>query len=173
MTDRAWNGVGIAAVVVAGLMLVYYLLTPVQAKGKAVQTKANEERKLTSDINRIRDDITRLRTENEARLWTQAPDQVAASAMARVTTLAASKGLKVIAFRPQRAVEDGSVTRYPYLVSLEGAYPNVVAFVNLMETPSGKLCVNQVQIAASDGASDKVSASVGLVAYRELEVAKK
>jgi Tfp pilus assembly protein PilO len=172
MNDRAWNGVGIAACVAAGAVLVYHVLSPIKGPGKAVQTKANEERKQLGAISRIRGEVSDLKTKNEAVIWTQDPDQVAATSMAKITTLAAAKGLKLIAFRPQRAQDDGVVNRYPYLVALEGTYPNVVAFLGALETPGSKLAVSQVQIAANDGATDKVSATVGVVAYREMEVKK-
>ncbi len=173
MTEREWNYVsGAAVVIMAGVTLAHFLV-PIPSLGKVVQAHKNEETKLNASISKLRDDVTTMKVENSKRVWTQPADQVSAAAMSLVTKAAQSRNLKVIAFRPQRTQDDSGVTRLPYLVSLEGSFPNVLQFVKSIENPATKLAVQSVQLASADGASDKVSATVGVVAYRELEEKKK
>lgn len=169
MNERSWNILSIAAVVAAGLILLWHVLAPMPSAGKVVQARANQERQLRETLKSLRARVTETRSSNESRIWTEPADEVGAAAMAYVSSLAQSKGMKVIAFRPQRPEKDVGVMRHPFMVSLEGSFPSIVSFLNSVETGKGKLAVNTVQIAAADGATDKVSASIGVVAYRELE----
>ena len=57
------------------------------------------------------------------------------------------------------------MTQLPFLIGVDGSYPNVVAFVKDIETKGTKLALSQVQLSSSDGTTDKVSASIGVVAY--------
>lgn len=170
MNERSWNVVGIVGCLLGLLVVAYSVFLPVRPPTrKELKARTKEVYDMDAALKGDREKVTEVRAKNEARLWTQPQDKIGASAMAKVTSLAASHNLKIIAFRPQRGLEDGSLVRYPYTVSLEGAYPNVVEFVSGLETQAGKLVVHQVQLAASDGASDHVTATVGLSAYKELD----
>lgn len=173
MTEKNWIGLGYVAVVAAALMLVAHFVFPVQAAGKVVATRAKEDRDLDADIKKLRDDVTSTRAKNNTRLWTQPTDEISAATMAKVTSLAQGRNLKVIAFRPQRTQDDSGVLRIPFQASIEGPFPQVVALLKDLETSKFKVIVSTVQIASADGASDKVSATIGLVAYREEDVEKK
>lgn len=172
MSERTWNSVSLVAIVVMGLVVAAYLLFPVPSLKKVTQTRRNQETDLYKDIDKLRDDVSLTRTRNLQRLWTQPADQVAAAAMAKVTQLAQAQSLKVLAFRPQRVQEAPGVTILPYQISMEGYFPKVMAFIRSMETPNVRLPVINVQIASADGASDKVTATIGIVAYREAETKK-
>ncbi len=169
MTNRMWNRVTAGAVVVMIGILAFQVLVPIPSPTVVVRSLRRQEAELRKKIEVARADVSATRTKNQLRTWKQPADQVAAAAMAKVTELAKAQSLKVIAFRPQRIQEDVGVTRYPYQVTLEGYFPKVVAFVQALETPKHKLPVVSMQITASDGASDKVSSTVGIVAFRENE----
>lgn len=172
MTEKNWNAVAISAVIVMGGLLVLNFAFPVPSLGRVVSKNSAERAKLTKEIEDDRLAVSATRTKNAQRLWVQPADQVAAAAMAKVNEAAVAQSLKVIAFRPQRAQDDDGVTRLPYQVTLEGYFPKVIAFIKTLETPKLKLPVVSVQIASADGASDKVNATIGIVAYRELETVK-
>lgn len=167
MTERHWNHVALAAIVVMAVIVVGQLFLPKPSLSKLTQTKRNEETKLHKEIDKLRLEVSTVRLKNERRLWLLPADQVSAAAMATVTQVAQGKSLKVLAFRPQRTVEDTGVVRLPYQVSLDGSFAQVVAFIKELETPKHKLPVVSVQLAAADGATDRVTATIGIVAYRE------
>lgn len=167
MNEKACTAAGIAAVIVAAVILTLHLVFPVPEPKKIDRKRQQQELNLLIDIKDLRDRVTETRTYNDSHLWQQNADKVGASAMALVTKLANNHELKVNAFRPQRVQDDSGLTRLPYLVAVEGRFPSVIAFVQQLETPTTKLAVNTLQIASADGASDQVSASVGIVAYKE------
>lgn len=173
MTERNWTLVGYVAVVVAALMLAAHYFFPVKSAGQVVALRAKEDRDLDADIKRIRDEVTTLRAKNATRLWTQPADEIAAATMAKLTSLAQARNLKVIAFRPQRMQDDGTIMRIPYQATLEGPFPQVISFLKDVETSKFKVIVSTVQIASADGASDKVSSTIGFVAYREEDIGTK
>lgn len=102
------------------------------------------------------------------RVWALPQDQIGPAALAKVTTFAKAHQVKLTSFRPQRVADADGLTQIPFMMTLDGAYPNVVAFVKDIEASDSRLAVNQVQLSSSDGATDKVSASIGLVAYADL-----
>ncbi len=173
MNERTWNQVALGAIVVMAGILIVTLLMPVPRVRIINKARSQEEAKLRSDIGRLRDEVAAMRVKNQKRLWSQPADQVAAAAMAKVTEIALSKSLKVLAFRPQRTADDNGITRHPFQVSLDGSFVQVLGFVRALETPNLKLPVVTVQLAAADGATDRVTATIGIVAYRERLEAKK
>ncbi len=173
MNEKNWIALGYLAVVVAACMLVASFAFPVKSAGAVVATRAQEDRKLDASIETLRTEVSTLRAKNLLRLWTQPADEVAAATMAKVTSLAQARNLKVIAFRPQRTQDDDGVVRLPYQATLEGPFPQVIGFLQDLETSKFRAIVSTVQIASSDGASDKVTATIGVVAYREMDAEKK
>ncbi|MCC7434966.1 MAG: type 4a pilus biogenesis protein PilO [Methanoregulaceae archaeon] len=173
MSEKNWIALGYLAVVVAACMLAASFAFPIKSAGAVVATRAQEDRNLDASIETLRTEVSTLRAKNLMRLWTQPADEVAAATMAKVTSLAQGRNLKVIAFRPQRTVDDAGVVRLPYQVTLEGPFPQVIGFLQGLETSKFRAIVSTVQIASSDGATDKVTATIGVVAYREADAEKK
>lgn len=167
MTEKNWLTVAYAAVVVAGLLLVAHFAFPVKPAGAQAAQNTRRDREYDASIKKLQLELTTSRAKNATRVWTQAADEIAAATMAKVTSLAQARGLRVVAFRPQRIQEDTGITRLPYQASLEGPFPQIIGFVQDLETSKFKTIVSTIQIASADGASDKVSSTIGLVAYRE------
>lgn len=172
MTEKNWLAVSYAAVVVAGLLLVAHFAFPVKRVGASPAQNTKRDQQYDDSIEKLRLELTTSRAKNATRLWTQAADEIAAATMAKVTSLAQSRGLRVVAFRPQRIQEDTGIIRLPYQATLEGPFPQIMGFVQDLETSKFKTIVSTIQIASADGASDKVSSTIGLVAYREEDLKK-
>lgn len=166
MNEKNWQLVAYAAVAVAGAILIANFAFPVQTANSKVAQRTKQSRDYDASISKLRDDVMTERAKNETRLWKQPADEISAATMAKVTSLAQSRGLRVIAFRPQRTQVDSGITRLPYQATLEGPFPQVIGFVQDLETSKFKTIVSTIQIASADGASDKVSSTIGLVAYR-------
>lgn len=167
MTERNWLAMGYAAVVVAGLLLIANFAFPVKPLGPAAVQNTRRDRAYDDSIEKLKLELATSRAKNATRLWTQAADEIAAATMSKVTSLAQARGLRVVAFRPQRVQEDTGIIRLPYQATLEGPFPQIIGFVQDLETSKFKTIVSTIQIASADGASDKVSSTIGLVAYRE------
>ncbi len=97
--------------------------------------------------------------------WSGSLNSISTSALAKVTDLAKTHKLSLDSFRPQRLGAAGDLPMQPYLLNVSGAFPDVVGLTKDIETKNTKLAVSMVQITASDQGSDKVSASIALVAY--------
>lgn len=173
MNEKSWRSLTIGAMVVCAGVLVFHLVVPRQKLASHMAKRQADQLKLMKDVDLLREQVTKLREVNGRHLSVGDADKVSADAMAQVSALARKSNLKLIAFRPQRQQIEGDLARNGYLAALEGPYPNVVSFVNSIEKGSTKLAVQSFQVASADGASDKVSSSVTVVAYTEAAEASK
>ena len=125
------------------------------------------------ETQKLRERLAEMRGRSSQLIWNRPPAQVGPAAMAQVSLLAKKHRLNVVAFRPQRATDEGAVGILPMLVSVEGTYPDFAAFVSEVEDPRFKLGVSLMQVTAADGSTNKVNASLGVVALQQTpEVAK-
>jgi hypothetical protein len=165
-SERSWNVATVGAIIVMVALVAYHLIVPMPAVTAQQQRKKNER-----DLAKTRDTYMRksreLQKTNADRLWDLGPESLGPMAMGKVSNLSKSFGLKMVSFRPQKQVDSGDLVRYGYLVSVEGTFPKVIEFVRKLETPETKLAVSSLQVTSTDGASDAVSATVGVVAYRD------
>lgn len=108
----------------------------------------------------------------EKRVYGVQAEKVAPLAMSSASILARKHGLKIVAFRPQRVVTDAALPHVPYLITLDGPFPKVAAFMRDLDAKGSRLAVNLVQVASSDPASDRVNATIGAVAFLSPDVPK-
>jgi hypothetical protein len=158
---------GLAILVIAGL-LGYHLLVPMP-KGPDAVAVAVERQQLETQIEQQRVALGLVRERLAEMTWTGGDEEIAASSLARVTQLTNARRLRLIAFRPQRLAEEQGLTMLPFHVAVEGPYPAVVGLLGELETPVTRLAVNMVQITSVDAASDRVTATIGVVAFRVAE----
>jgi Tfp pilus assembly protein PilO len=97
--------------------------------------------------------------------WGGSTDQIAPSALAFVTQVAAKHNVQLESFRPQRVVNTGDVTQMGYLINVSGGFPDVSAFEKDIEDPSSRLAIETVQLGSSDESTDNVAGTVGVEAY--------
>lgn len=168
MNERSWKHVCVAALVVGILVVVGDFLLP-KPKSQGAAQFAIKENTMLGEIRQLREKVLEAKVKNEPIVWAADPDEISAQAMALVTKMANARNLNVVAFRPQRAQANGNLMMLPYQLSVDGSFPEVIRFLQAMETKGTKLAVNLVQVASADGASDEVNATIGVVAYREGE----
>lgn len=97
--------------------------------------------------------------------WPGIGDDVAPAANARLTTIATRRGLKLTSFRPQRTTAKTDLTVLPFVVTVEGPFPQVVEFTRDIDSPGTRLAVSLIQITSANDDSDRVTATVGVMAY--------
>lgn len=106
--------------------------------------------------------------------WQGDFEAVSAEVLAAVGAKAKAANIALKAFRPQRPIIEGKLTRLPYVATCEGPYTSVLQMLNGFERESAKLAVSLVQISSADAGSDSVVATIGIMAIQEsLTVAPK
>lgn len=164
-----------------GLMIVAVLLLVVSLAGKLLVappivslTAFNKAKfKDQEDVKTYLAQAKVQRTEDDSVTWAGNGTTVGPSALAFVTKVAAKHNVKVVGFRPGRAVDAGQVTQLPFLINLEGAYKDVMGAESDIESPTSKLAVENFQVGAAEESSDAVTGSIGVEAYTIDPVATK
>lgn len=157
----------LVAMVLCVAVCTYHFLAPMPDVRVATKKKAQEQIKLHEELRKFRDEVKAGRDATEKRLWAEDADQLGASVMGVVDTIANEMQVKVQAFRPQRTISTSGLTRYPYLVVLTGSFPKIATIMERIADPETKIAVTSVQISAADGVSDTVTASIGVSAFSE------
>ena len=101
-----------------------------------------------------------------SRTWSGEDASITSAILDLTTTLARKRGVAFVRLQPQRNSEGGALEQLPYLVVVEGPFPAVVAMERDLEVPSNRLGVNAFQISSSDSETNKVTASISIVAQR-------
>lgn len=164
--EKTLNGLTITAIVIGLLMVLGHTFMPKANPAKTKAAREREQIKMRAETRDARDRIAKLKDQNAVRVWEASASQMGPMLMSRVTGEARKSELKVIAFRPQRTEELAGMIKTPYVISLEGPYGKVVQFARDLETNEQRLSVTNIQCASSDGATDAVSATVSVVAFR-------
>jgi len=165
--SRTANIVSLVAILLLVLMLVYAFVPkpkPGTSLGRLNQTvrdtnNSTQEAKVRSD---------EAKATIEKRSWSEGPEKVAPLALTKVNQYVRETGVRLLAFRPQRSLPGKDLQPVPFLVSVEGTYPKIMAFCQKLDFQEPRLAVNLIQVASADSSSDKVSASIGLTAYAKV-----
>lgn len=170
--EKTLTAATLAAGLVIILMVIYQFVVPMPVtKGAEKYLRDQTELALKSRI--AIEKAEKLEKSNIARLWDLGPEALGPIAMSRVSNMAKSNNLSLVSFRPLRNASAGDLVRSGFTIALEGTFPKVIQFARKLETPETKLAVVSLQVTATDGASDNVSATVGVIAYRDREAGVK
>ena len=159
-------GVVSAVLAMVGVAL-FEFLAPQPESSLRTQKKSDEAYRAEVDGEMAKLEIAE--EEFQALLWQKSRDEVGPAAMAWVSESARKRFIKVRSFRPQRSVRENGVDQLNYLVTTEGSYPAVMEFLKEFESEESLLAVKLIQVGSIDGATDLVRASIGLVAYVEVD----
>jgi Tfp pilus assembly protein PilO len=147
-------------------VLLFVLLVPKPTVAGMRSQRQNREFEIKREHQTVERQLVEVRGHVATYVWDLPLQQVSPAALANVTTSVQARNLRLIAFRPQRVAEStGGLSQIPFMITVEGTFPNVAQFVDDLESPANRLAVNLVQISASDGATDQVSASIGVLAF--------
>jgi len=155
--------VGSLVVCLIAVVILEFLPKP------TVPTRADEakkERQVESDTTALKKAEVDANTKLSAYLWAGKPEDVGPLALKQVNALLQSKHLKLSGFHSQKAIEEPNITIIPFVVSVEGGFENVMSFAREIEKPGTKLAVDLFQMSNADQSSDKVTASIEVVAYQ-------
>lgn len=160
-TVAAMLGVlGLAAV------LAYMLFVPPPSEVNDTQRQLQEQKEIVKAVDDAKVKLASANTVILKQTWAVPIPDVESTTLSKLSSLARSNGVKLTGLRPQRQTLAGELEALPFVLSAEGSFPNVMAFVKAVENPENRLAVSLVQLSSSEGNSDKVTATVGLMAFR-------
>ena len=160
-----WGAVS-AIVVLVGVGVFHFVVPMPGDLPQSAQKSADEVRSSAAEEG---GKYMSVRKANEVRLWSSPRDEISPEAMSWVSARARESFVTVSSFRPQRTNDLDGLRQMNYLVAAEGAYQDVMRFIKAFEAEDSLLAVKLVQLTGIDGATDTVRASIGLVAYLEVE----
>lgn len=155
----------IASVVVLAATLAAMLFLPKPTTQGLDSERRNREFAIKLDTQKAEKRLEEVRSAIEEKAWLVQVSEVGPTALDTVTRAAERRGLRLVAMRPQRTVQIAELTQAPFVVTVEGAFPAVMAFVRDLEAPETKMAISLIQLGAMDGVSDNVSLTLGLKAY--------
>lgn len=164
-----WNAVLWASVALMIGSLAFAQFYPSPRPKKTSTRKKIDLANTHSEIKKLRAQAVSDEELSAKYFWPGDAKLAEAQAMAMVTRVAKSHQVGLGAFRPQKSTEDSGLRRLPFSVNLEGTFTDVAKFLQELETPSNRLAVRLVQISASDGKTNHVAASLGLIAFQKIE----
>lgn len=99
-----------------------------------------------------------------SRTWRLSAEALGSTILEKLTELSAQHRLKITDFRGGRMLGAGSMRQASFMVGLEGAFPDVMAALDALESPGSKLAVTQLKV-SSKGMQDVVSATISLTGF--------
>lgn len=164
-----WNAVLIVSMLAMVAIAAYDRLTPMPKFDLSAKQQADQQARVRMNAVKLEDDAAKAKDQLREFAWTEDAETINPQAMASTTVLARRHNVLIAAFRPQKPIDEGTVQRIPYLISVEGTYLDVVSFVKDLEGVGNRLVVNSVQIASSDPGSSQVRGTIGVLALRLVE----
>lgn len=152
---------------ILGLVLnLSYLLYKPKDNTKITELKRkNQLRSMDLTALSARKDTKKASAEIKDHLWTVSEEQIGPMILGKVNELADAHKLKVLSFRPQKVQSVQGLRQLPYQISVEGPFLDVLALCRDIDSGGAKLVVNSIQFASADGNTDKLSSTIGVLAY--------
>lgn len=164
---RPWNVlIALSVIAMAVFAAIDYLL-PKPTLAQSAQRHRRAEKDVRDKMAKLRSDLAEIDRRVDQRTWKGTADSVGAQALDIADGIAKAHSMTMSAFRPQKAMDDGELTRLSFVMTLEGRFVGLQQVVRELETPSRRLSVHLVQVASADEASDLVNATVGITAFLE------
>ncbi len=166
---RTYANVTIAVSGVLALCAVAAMLLVPKPSVERIKREQRASRdKLLSSLTVTRRQARALESQNAARLWSGDGDTVTAAVLGRLIREADGRHVMLAGFRSQRTQDFGAVRELPYVVQAAGPYPAVRALVAALDAPGTRIALRTVQIAATDGSSDTVAATIGVSVFTKI-----
>lgn len=144
---------------------LFMVLVPKPSTANLAEKTRREAMKIRIKTKDADDRLAMAKATVTSTTWPGIGDDVAPAANARLTTMATRRGVKLTSFRPQRTTAKTDLTVLPFVITVEGSFPQVVELTRDIDTAGSRMAVNLIQITTANDDSDRVSATVGVMAY--------
>lgn len=146
----------------------YGFVDPIE-KGSSLGPR-NDLSVVNATTRKAQEQSTAALSEIRAKTWDTELRTLESGTLDRLTLLATKHKLQLTGFRTDRPREVAGMAEAPFVVVVEGAYPDVLAFSQRLEEPASKLVPELLQFSASDTTPGRVTATIGLIAFLYKEV---
>lgn len=102
--------------------------------------------------------------------WKEGSATIGAAVLNSLSKAADGCHVQLGGFRSDKPASSALVQEVPFIAVVDGAFPDVMAFVQRVEAPSSKLALNLLQVTSSDTKAGSVTATLGIVAFLPSEV---
>ena len=162
--------VGPSAVIAASLLLllvtlVYMVVVPKPTSAGLASGRARSLKKLRMDTANAQASGESSRARTAERLYEGDEENVTARVLAGLNGRAQRVNVQIAAFRPQKAQPIAGVVELPLTLTVTGPYPRLLAFLKTLQTADSKVVLRSVQAAAAGGATNAVTATVGVSVF--------
>lgn len=157
----------IGALAVLTCALLFDLFVPMPKPPMTPAERLEAQRSAETGLAAARRNLASEQVEVKAGLFDLTEEQLGPAVLRLATEAAKAEKLQVRAFRPRRSVEVEGLKQSWFMMSVEGPFPAVLSLVRRLEDKGTKLAVNMVQMSSADGHSDRVNATIGVVALVE------
>lgn len=165
--DRSASILILLSILILFGSLIYVLAVPEPSAAGMAKGRTLSRQKIEQEIEAITRRSQEVRAAVKRRTWQGEVESVTALVLQRLTAQANQRSLKITAFRPLKGQVIEGMTELPFSVQITGAFPNVSAMLKGLDAPDTRIALRSVQIAASDGVSSQVTATLGLSVYVE------
>jgi hypothetical protein len=145
--------------------LLFMTLYPKPSTGGLAARARNAEFKVQLDKASIQQRLDASLDYTRKMAWNTEAQRVTPATVQVVTSLAKKNGLQLVGVRPQKVDDAGKPNRLPFLITVAGPYPAVMAFADALRDPINKLTISSLQLTASDANTNAVTGTIGTVAY--------
>ncbi len=158
--------------ILAAILLLLVSLTvmlfvkPPSVAGLATKRQRSLQ-KLEDEVETLKKRSAEATAATRPRLSAGDAETLTAQTLDRLTQIARSRNVILGGFRPQRTKELPGLMELPYSVQLRGAFPAVRGFASDVDAPGGKIVLRSLQLAASDGDTSNVTATLGVSIFVE------
>jgi hypothetical protein len=101
------------------------------------------------------------------RVWDATPEVLGSKVLDLLTRIANANHLQITDVRSERLISAAGLRQAPYVVLVEGAFPDVIAGLEALEETDSKIAVSQIKIAANN--SGRVTATFGITGFLKQE----
>ncbi|HEY3330193.1 MAG TPA: type 4a pilus biogenesis protein PilO [Capsulimonadaceae bacterium] len=150
------------SIIIMAATLAFMLLVPTP---KPIKPNYKSLRDYTKRIASAKASQHTFRERIAPRIWSGDADTVSASVLSLLSNRANEKGVKLGAFRPQRAQPLAGVTEFPFIVQVTGSYSGVHGIMASLDAPGSRVVLRSVQVSSSQDAGTEVTVTLGLSAY--------
>lgn len=168
--STTWNLVSILAVLALAGALIFDWFAPTPDPALAKLKLQKERTKLETELKSKRKEMESIQKTVANKLWSEKAEEVTPKIMTEANKIADQVGVKIKSFRPQRTLTGAGLERLTYTALVEGEYQKVVQLAHKFDEPSNQFSVYMIQIAAADGNSDQVNATISIVAYAKSDI---
>ncbi len=168
---KAETGASVAILLALLILVVtglFMLLVPKPTVAASAASKARSQRDLEERVRKLEENKALTTATIVTQVWAEPVEEIGPKALESITAYARTQKLKLMAFRPQKTVDVDGLVQLPFLISVEGSYPNIMKFVRQLEASNLRMGTSLVQVSSTDPNSDLVSATVGVVAYKSV-----